>query len=161
MNSENNLGHQDKVLIESAIQLCQHLIASPVCTEEQRFLLTKAIDLIGRLPLPLNYEGDIQIVAQLFPDGTNSLANLKRWWRVNVADKWLFISSWYDDPRLDQDEEDEFEFDWELRDGVPEIRSDTTPALWLNQINNFRELIEPGYKLTIEVIERFFKNKGE
>jgi len=29
----------------------------------------KAIDFISRLPLPLNYDGNIQVIAQLFPDG--------------------------------------------------------------------------------------------
>ena len=153
MNKEDNLGSQDKALIESAIRLCQYLLTCTMCTEEQQLLLTKAIDLIGRLPLPLNYEGEIQIVAQLFPDGTSSLANLKRWWRITVDGNHLYISSWYDDPNLDQDDEDGFEFDWEFLDGVSEIRSDTTPNLWLNQINNFAELMESGYQLTLEVTE--------
>ena len=161
MNSENLLNSEDRELIESAIKLCQYLLECSVCTKEQRLLIAKAIDLITRLPLPLNYGGNIQIIAQLFPDGTSNSANLKRWWRINVADKYLYISSWYDDPALDQDEEDEFEFDWTWRDGVSEVESDTLPTLWLEQIHSFEKLIEPGYQLNIEVIEEFFANKNE
>ena len=157
MNNESTLERQDANLIESAIQLCRYLLAYSACTKEQRLLIVKAIDFISRSPSPLNYDGNIEIIAQLFPDGTSNLANLKRWWRITVADQWLHISLWYDDPALDQDEEDEFEFEWALQAGKSEIVSDTASALWLDQINNFGKLMVSGYELTVEANERFFK----
>jgi len=161
MNSENPLKSADKDLIGSAIELCQYLLASQVCKEEQRGVIAKAIDLIASFPSRLNYDGEIRITAQLFPDGSSGSANLKRWWTVSLCDGFLAMYSWYDDPALDQDEEDEFEFSWELRNGVSEVRSDTTPTLWFEQIRNFEKLIEPGYELNIEAIERLFENKNK
>ena len=141
----------DAKLIGAAKSLGHKLASISGCTEEQRNAITAMLTFLENLPAPPPPQFNAEFGFQVECESVTPETPLCRGWNVSVCRSCFEIGSFYSDAFCNDDfEEFEFEFEWMVCPGKPNLNGDFNLVPWINQVFDPESLVSDGYRLLID-----------
>lgn len=147
VQKEWNIEEEDKTLFQAAIAFGDWLINHPIISEQQKVMIKKVQEVLGKVP---EYISDFSggYGCRALP-ATEEATGAVRSWVVEIDAEGLLIGSFYDSlPEVDFREDYERETEYQLEyDG---IRIESCSEEWIKEVENVERYLCKDFYLQIE-----------